>query len=128
MNTAEYIDQYSTNPDYIDAEGNVYDETDLRESYEDTLNEVYETVTIGYSEFSPADILRELEPVTYRVGLSDHVESLGWDEWTENHEWIEDEDEDEDEACEDCAREDRPLFVGTDGLTYCDRHIENHEA
>ena len=24
--------------------------------------------------------------------------------------------------------EDRPLFVGTDGLTYCDRHIENHEA
>lgn len=126
MNTAEYIDQYSTNPDYIDAEGNVYDETDLRESYEDTLNEVYETVTIGYSEFSPADILRELEPVTYRVGLSDHVESLGWDEWTENHEWIE--DEDEDESCEDCAREDRPLFVGTDGLTYCDRHIENHEA
>ena len=126
MNTTEYIAQYSTDPDYIDAEGNVYDETDLRESYEDTLNEVYETVTIGYSEFSPADILRELEPVTYRVGLSDHVESLGWDEWTENHEWIE--DEDEDEACEDCAREDRPLFVGTDGLTYCDRHIENHEA
>ena len=97
MNTTEYIAQYSTDPDYIDAEGNVYDETDLRESYEDTLNEVYETVTIGYSEFCPADILRELEPVTYRVGLSEHAESLGWDEWTENHEWIEDEDEDEDE-------------------------------
>lgn len=92
MNTEEYQTRYGTDPDYIDEEGNVYDETDLRESYEDTLNEVYETVTIGYSEFSPADILRELEPVTYRVGLSEHVGSLEWDEWTEDHEWIVDED------------------------------------
>lgn len=98
MNTTEYIAHYNTTPDYIDAEGEVYDETALREAYEEMLNEGYGTVTIGYSEFYPADILRELEPVTYRVGLSEHVESLGWDEWTENHEWIEDEDEDEDEA------------------------------
>lgn len=101
MNAAEYIAQYNTNPDYIDAEGNVYDDDDLRESYEDMLNESYETVAIGYSEFSPADILRELEPVTYRVGLSEHVDFLDWDEWTEDHEWNttdEDEDEDEDEA------------------------------
>ena len=97
MNTVEYFDYYNTAPDYIDNEGEVYDETDLRESYEDTLNEVYGTVTIGNSEFAPADILRELEPVTYRVGLSEHTEFLGWDEWSADHEWnTTDEDEDED--------------------------------
>lgn len=103
MNTDEYFDYYNTAPDYIDNEGEVYDETDLRESYEDALNEVYGAVTIGNSEFAPADILRELEPITYRVGLSEHIESLGWDEWSADHEWnVTDEDTPE---CEDCATE-----------------------
>lgn len=107
MNTDEYFDYYSTAPDYIDADGNVYNEDDLREFYEDTLNEIYGPVTIGNSEFDPADILRELEPITYRVGLSEHIESLGWDEWSSDHEWnTTDEDEDEyTPVCEYCVTE-----------------------
>ena len=123
MNTAEYLDYYLTTPDYIDAEGNVYDESDLQERYDDMLDEEG-PVTIGGLEYSVSRVLQEVDPIAYRCGMADYRDALEWDEWTENHEWI----EDEDEACEDCAREDRPLFVGTDGLTYCDRHIENHEA
>ena len=97
MNTAEYLDHYYLiTPDYIDAEGNVYDESDLQERYDDMLDEEG-PVTIGGLEYSVSRVLQEVDPIAYRCGMADYRDTLEWDEWTENHEWIEDEDEDEDE-------------------------------
>ena len=127
MNTTEYQTRYGIDPEYIDADGNVYDQNDLETNYAEMLNESG-PVEIGGLSYDHAVAFEAVDPIAYRCGLVDYQSALEWDDWTENHEWIEDEDEDEDESCEDCAREDRPLFVGSDGLTYCDRHIGNHEA
>jgi len=97
MNTAEYLDYYPVNPDYIDADGNVYDESDLRERYNEMLDEEG-PVTIAGLEYDVSRVLEEVDPIAYRCGMLDYQNALEWDEWTENHEWIEDEDEDEDEA------------------------------
>ena len=123
MNTIEYQTRYGIDPEYIDEDGDVYDQNDLETDYAEMLNESG-PVELGGLSYDRAEAFKAVDPIAYRCGMLDHQSALEWDEWTEDHEWI----EDEDEACEDCAREDRPLFVGTDGLTYCDRHIENHEA
>ena len=103
MNTVEFQTTYDADPDYIDADGNVYDADDLTELYDDALNESG-PVTIGSLEYSPAEVLKSVDPTAYRVGMSDYVSALEWDEWSEGHEWIVDEDEDEDgPECEDCA-------------------------
>ena len=101
MNTVEFQTTYDADPDYIDADGNVYDADDLTERYDDALNESG-TVTIGSLEYSPSEVLKSVDPTAYRVGMSDYQSALEWDEWTADHEWIVDEDEDS-PVCEDCA-------------------------
>lgn len=101
MNTVEFQTTYDADPDYIDADGNVYDADDLTERYDDMLNESG-TVTIGSLEYSPSEVLKSVDPTAYRVGMSDYQSALEWDEWTADHEWIVDEDEDS-PVCEDCA-------------------------
>lgn len=98
MNAAEYIDTYNTTPDYIDPNGDVYSDEDLERDYCSMLDEVYGSITIGYATLDASEVLREMAPTDYRVGLADHPTHLEWDEWTEDHEWnVTDEDEDEDE-------------------------------
>ena len=101
MNTVEFQTTYDADPDYIDADGNVYDADELTERYDDMLNESG-TVTIGSLEYSPSEVLKSVDPTAYRVGMSDYQSALEWDEWTADHEWIVDEDEDS-PVCEDCA-------------------------
>lgn len=101
MNTVEFQTTYDADPDYIDADGNVYDADELTERYDDMLNESG-TVTIGGHEYDHAEALKSVDPIAYRVGMSDYVSALEWDEWSEGHKWIVDEDEDG-PVCEDCA-------------------------
>jgi hypothetical protein len=49
---------------------------DLIERYEELLDEVYEPAKIGYSEFMPSRIFKELDPIAYRVGFDDYINSL----------------------------------------------------
>ena len=58
----EYIDMHTHE---------ILDDDDMHDRYDAWLDEIYGEVNIGYSTFSPAEILRELEPITYRVGFSD---------------------------------------------------------
>lgn len=103
MNTVEFQTTYDTDPDYIDADGNVYDADDLTERYDDMLDEMG-PVEIAGQEYSVPFAFKSVDPVAYRCGLSDYQSALEWDEWTADHEWIVDEDEDEDSpVCEDCA-------------------------
>lgn len=47
---------------------------EIEEAYVEMLNECYEPVKIGYSEFYASDILKNCDPVAYRIGLSEYIE------------------------------------------------------
>ena len=98
MNAAEYIAQYNITPDYIDPEGNVYDEDDLRDRYHDMLDEMG-LVEIAGLDYAVSHALQSVDPIAYRCGMIDYQDALDWDEWSADHAWnTTDEDEDEDEA------------------------------
>lgn len=86
---------FTQTPDYIDQNGDTFSDADLLEMYEDMLNDVYPALTIGNTVLDPADVLREMAPTDYRVGMVDYQDSLGWDEWNPDHEWIVTEDEED---------------------------------
>lgn len=41
------------------------------EQFDEMLDETYGTFKIGYLEFDASRILKELDPIAYRVGLAD---------------------------------------------------------
>lgn len=49
---------------------------ELEERVEETLNEVYEPFTMGDLTYMPGDILRELDPIAWRMTVSDEHDSL----------------------------------------------------
>ena len=48
---------------------------DLKEQYDEMLDEVYGEIKIGTLTFSPSRVLRELDPTAYRIGLSEYEDS-----------------------------------------------------
>lgn len=51
-------------------------ETELREMYNDMLNECNGEIQIGYITFEPARVLEELDNIAYECGLSDYYDSI----------------------------------------------------
>ena len=51
-------------------------EMELRESFDQMLDEVYPEVKIGYSTFTASEILYCCDPVAYQIGLSEHADYL----------------------------------------------------
>ena len=49
---------------------------EIKESFIDLLNDVYPTVKIGYSTFTPAEILECCDPVAFSIGLIEHEDYL----------------------------------------------------
>ena len=47
--------------------------------YDETLDECYEPYNMGGMEYMPSDILKECDPIAYRVGFSDYADSLAED-------------------------------------------------
>ena len=52
---------------------------EAEEAYDDMLDEVSGPVRIGSLEFSASRVLREVDPIAYRVGLHDFIDSEGID-------------------------------------------------
>lgn len=46
-------------------------EWEAKAQYNEWLNEIYPVVTLGYGEFLPSDIIRELDPIMYEAGFTD---------------------------------------------------------
>ena len=61
--------------DYVDDNGEDITDDELHERYDDMLDEVYPDLTIAGMEFSTSNALKELDPIAYRVGFSDWVDS-----------------------------------------------------
>lgn len=57
-------------------------EEQLYELYDDMINQAYPEIKIGYITLDPARVLKECDPIAYRVGFND---------------WLDGEDN-----CEDC--------------------------
>ena len=49
---------------------------EIKESFIDLLNDIYPTVKIGYSTFTPAEILECCDPVAFAIGLVEHEDYL----------------------------------------------------
>jgi hypothetical protein len=52
---------------------------DVVDAYNDRLNDTHDEVEIAGIGFLPSEILRECDPIAYRVGLSDWLDSEGID-------------------------------------------------
>ncbi|QXV77798.1 hypothetical protein bas59_0104 [Escherichia phage EduardKellenberger] len=52
------------------------DEDKYDENYDEWLDEVYGEIMIGNISFLPSRILKELDPIAYRCGFSDYIDSL----------------------------------------------------
>ena len=48
---------------------------DREQEYRDFLDEIYPEVTLGQLVFSPSRIIEELDPIAFRVGLSDYEDA-----------------------------------------------------
>ena len=55
------------------------DEYNYEEQYCEMLNEDGD-IMIGSLRFTPSDVLNEMDPTAYRIGLSDYVDSLDIDD------------------------------------------------
>lgn len=53
------------------------DEQDALGSYDEMLDEPG-PVTVAGQDFDPSRILREVDPIAYRVGFSDYLDAQGW--------------------------------------------------
>ena len=49
---------------------------ELKEQYDELLDEIYGEVKLGNLTFSPSRIIRELDPIAYRTGLGEYEDSL----------------------------------------------------
>ena len=49
---------------------------EIKESFIDLLNDCYPVVKIGYSTFTPAEILECYDPVAFAIGLVEHEDYL----------------------------------------------------
>ena len=49
------------------------------EAYDDMLDEVIEPMRFASFEFDASRVLREMDPIAYRVGLHDFIDSEGVD-------------------------------------------------
>lgn len=46
------------------------------EMYDDLLDECYEPFKLGDLEYSPSQVLRDVDPTAYRIGKQDYLDSL----------------------------------------------------
>ena len=50
------------------------------DEYDEFLNSVYGDVNLGNFTFDPARIIKELDPIAYRVGYADFTSEQNYDE------------------------------------------------
>jgi hypothetical protein len=55
---------------------NTIDSWELEERYCDMLDECYPMVEFGELRYEPSRVLREVDPIAYRVGMNDYADML----------------------------------------------------
>ncbi len=58
---------------------------DGEEMFEELLDECYPEVQVGCCTFSPSQVMKELDPVCFRIGVSENLDSLAEDDQLYEH-------------------------------------------
>lgn len=97
-------------------------EWEVLERYDEWLDEIHGTVTVAMHEYDTSRALKELDPIAYRGGFNDWLDSEGWDESDDDTD-LEPEDIPEDHPVrplDDTANAADPATCGTCGLSWDD--------
>ena len=70
--TWKYNDEIIEESDIYDIVDSEYSEDD----YEEMLNDCYETVKIGSLEYEAGTVLKAVDPIAFRVGMSDETDYI----------------------------------------------------
>ena len=52
---------------------------DGEEMYEELLDECYPEIKVGCSTFSPSEVIKELDPIAFRIGVGENLDDLAQD-------------------------------------------------
>lgn len=52
------------------------DENQLEQMFDEYLDDVHEPMTIGWGKFYPSDILKNCDPIAYRMGKYEFADTL----------------------------------------------------
>lgn len=74
------IDKYALSDAKREVDNFYPDEDDYDDQYNDYLDEVYGDVDVAGYSYSTSDLLRRIDPIAYRQGLSEYVDGLDFDE------------------------------------------------
>lgn len=81
----------SNTPDYITPDGEELYERELEDRTEETLNECYEPLTVGYLSYEAGRVLRQIDPIAFNECVHGEIDVLmqdgELDEWREGHPW-----------------------------------------
>lgn len=53
----------------------------LHEMYDEMLDACHEAVKIGNLTYSPAQVLKEVDPIAYRCGFADFLDEIGIEDY-----------------------------------------------
>ena len=54
----------------------MHEDLDIKDQYDQMLDESYPEVKIGYSTFTASEILFCCDPIAYKEGLSNYIDSI----------------------------------------------------
>jgi len=58
----------------------IYTKSRVEEMFDEMLDDCHEPIKIGYGTFYASQILKECDPIAYRIGLSEFEDTLEEDE------------------------------------------------
>lgn len=56
--------------------GEAVTEREAQEMFNEMLDECYEEIRFGELSYLPSDVLESTDPIAYRVGVNDYIDSL----------------------------------------------------
>lgn len=59
---------------------------EIEESYKEMLDDAYGIIKIGYGEYWASAVLKECDPIAYRIGLSEYEDYLAEEEEADDEE------------------------------------------
>lgn len=60
--------------DYVDESGELFSCGELKDAFENDLNECYGMVSVCGYEYEAGAVLREMDPIAFRCGFSDWID------------------------------------------------------
>lgn len=61
---------------YSASTGAIITDDDLAKMHDELIDELYPLVTIGIYRWAPADVLKQMDPVAYRVSVIEYVDQV----------------------------------------------------